>query len=544
MGRVIKMIRMRFLTRLYWAARMDVHLEANDIWEADEEDYEDIFSRIITIKSTFDVWNFLKDEYEGDERIKGMQAMNLIRKFEMQKMKESETIKEYANKLLSIANQVRLLGFEFSNSRIVQKILLTAPKKFEASIASLENTKDPSKITLAELVSAMQSQELRRLMRQDSAIEGALPAKHHHVESSRKKYGRKNQPASNKNGANNQNKGKGKKKNYPPCRHYGKLGHPPYKCWKRPDAKCSMCNQLRHEAIICRSKFQQHEANAQVVEQEEEDYIFATTCYSMRSSSECWLIDSGCMNHMTYDKTLFKDLKPTNVSKVRIGNGGYISAKGKRTIAISTCSVSKAYKVYHPQTGKMIDLGLMTYFLGIEIKQSQNKVLICQRKYAKEILKKFQMEECKSISTPMNQKEKFNKEDGANKIDEGYYRSLIGCLKYLTAKRPNILFVVSLLSRFMHCASEIHLKAAKRILSYWARSVDNIKSTSGYCFSLGSGVFSWCTKKQAIVAQSTAETEFIAATTMKQNPSCSVMVDNWYGEFLESIEPSMVKQMP
>ena len=111
-----------------------------------------------------------------------MQAMNLIRKFEMQKMKESETIKEYANKLLSIANQVRLLGFEFSNSRIVQKILLTAPKKFEASIASLENTKDPSKITLAELVSAMQSQELRRLMRQDSAIEGALPAKHHHVD--------------------------------------------------------------------------------------------------------------------------------------------------------------------------------------------------------------------------------------------------------------------------------------------------------------------------------------------------------------------------
>jgi len=52
-------------------------------------------------------------------------------------------------------------------------------------------------------------------------------------------------------------------------------------------------------------------------------------------------------------------------------------------------------------------------------------VLICQRKYAKEILKKYQMEECKSVSTPMNQKEKFNKEDGADKIDKGYYRSLI-----------------------------------------------------------------------------------------------------------------------
>ena len=81
---------------------------------------QDIFTRIMTIKSAFEVWNFLKDEYEGDERIKGIQAMNLIREFEMQKMKESETIKEYANKLLSIANKVRLLGSEFSNSRIVQ----------------------------------------------------------------------------------------------------------------------------------------------------------------------------------------------------------------------------------------------------------------------------------------------------------------------------------------------------------------------------------------------------------------------------------------
>ena len=110
---------------------------------------------------------------------------------------------------------------------------------------------------------------------------------------------------------------------------------------------------------------------------------------------------------------------------------------------------------------------------------------------------------------------------------------------YLTATRPSILFVVCLLSHSMHCASEIHLKATKRILRYvkgtidygvkfekcqefklygfsdsdWARSVDDMKSTSGYCFSLGSGVFSWCTKKQEIVAQSTAEAEFIAATT-------------------------------
>ena len=188
---------------------------------------------------------------------------------------------------------------------------------------------------------------------------------------------------------------------------------------------------------------------------------------------------------------------------------------------------------------EMTDLGLMTYFLGMEIKQSQDEVFVCQKKYAKEILKKFHMEDCKSMSTPMNQKEKLSKEDGTEKVDEAHFRSLIGSLMYLSATRPDILIAVSILSRFMHCASEIHLKAAKRVVRYingtinfgikfkkskefklfgfsdsnWAGSIDDMKSTSGYCFSFGSGVFSWSSKKQETVAQSTAEAEFVAATS-------------------------------
>ena len=102
-----------------WAARMEVHLQANDLWEAVEEDYEvpplpknptlaqiknhkekrqrkskakaylftavapSIFTRIMTLKSAKIIWDFLKTEYDGNERIKGMQVLNLIRKFEM-----------------------------------------------------------------------------------------------------------------------------------------------------------------------------------------------------------------------------------------------------------------------------------------------------------------------------------------------------------------------------------------------------------------------------------------------------------------------------
>ncbi|PKI59524.1 hypothetical protein CRG98_020052 [Punica granatum] len=110
---------------------------------------------------------------------------------------------------------------------------------------------------------------------------------------------------------------------------------------------------------------------------------------------------------------------------------------------------------------------------------------------------------------------------------------------YLTTTRPDILYVVSVLSRFLNCAKESRMIAAKRVLRYlkgtschgvkftkskelklsgfsdsdWAGSAYDMKSTSGYCFSLGSACFSWCSKKQEIVAQSTAEAEFIAATT-------------------------------
>ena len=73
------------------------------------------------------------------------------------------------------------------------------------------------------------------------------------------------------------------KKSYPPCKHCNTKGHPPYKCWSRPDAKCSKCNQLGHEAIICNNNSQQQE-EAKIVEGEEEDQLFVTTCFSSRSS--------------------------------------------------------------------------------------------------------------------------------------------------------------------------------------------------------------------------------------------------------------------
>ncbi|KAL0420409.1 UNVERIFIED_CONTAM: hypothetical protein Slati_3063800 [Sesamum latifolium] len=100
-----------------------------------------IFTRIMTLKSVYEIWNYLKSEYKGDERVNGMRVLNLIQEFELQRMKKSESIKEYSDRLLDIANRIRLLGSAFNNS-IIEKILVTVPEKFGASISALENTKD------------------------------------------------------------------------------------------------------------------------------------------------------------------------------------------------------------------------------------------------------------------------------------------------------------------------------------------------------------------------------------------------------------------
>ncbi|XP_016549116.2 uncharacterized protein LOC107848917 [Capsicum annuum] len=196
-----------------WAVKMQAYLEACDLWVAVEEDYEVlplpenptmaqirahkerrttkpkakscffvavstiIFSSVMTCKSAKEIWDFLKKEYKGDERIRGIKVLNLVREFEMQRMKESETIKDYSDRLLLIANKVRILRTELNNNRIVQKILVTLPERYEATIASLENTKDLSRLSLAELLSALQAQKQRRMMRQEGSIERALQAK-------------------------------------------------------------------------------------------------------------------------------------------------------------------------------------------------------------------------------------------------------------------------------------------------------------------------------------------------------------------------------
>ena len=99
-------------------------------------------------------------------------------------------------------------------------------------------------------------------------------------------------------------------------------------------------------------------------------------------------------------------------------------------------------------------------------------IFITQRKYAKDMLNKFNMSNCKWSTTPMNMNEKLQMEDGSLAADGSMFRSLVGGLIYLTRTRPDIAFLVGVVSRFMHNPSQHHLGAVKRILKYVAGTTD------------------------------------------------------------------------
>jgi hypothetical protein len=165
----------------------------------------------------------------------------------------------------------------------------------------------------------------------------------------------------------------------------------------------------------------------------------------------------------------------------------------------------------------MKDLGMLHYFLGLEIWQKPDGTFLNQGKYAVEILKKFGIMDCKAISTLMVAKLKLLCVTTSETMDGTIYRQMIGFLMYLTNTRLDICFVVNTLSQYMVKPRYVHLIATKHVMRYlkgtidyglryisvheirlqgyttsdWVGSVIDWKSKSRCCFILGLVVISW-----------------------------------------------------
>jgi len=114
----------------------------------------------------------------------------------------------------------------------------------------------------------------------------------------------------------------------------------------------------------------------------------------------------------------------------------------------TNASLCKEFSKLMQDEFEMGMIGELKFFLGIQINQSKDGVYVHQSKYIKELLKKFKLEDCKEMNTPMHPTCTLSKEDIGTKVDQKLYRGMIGSLLYLTASRTNTLFSVCLCARF------------------------------------------------------------------------------------------------
>ncbi|KAA0051552.1 putative gag-pol polyprotein, identical [Cucumis melo var. makuwa] len=161
----------------------------------------------------------------------------------------------------------------------------------------------------------------------------------------------------------------------------------------------------------------------------------------------------------------------------------------------SSKSLVAEFKSHMKNKFEMTDLGLLHFFLGFEVYQTDGGTFISQKKYAKDLLKKFGMINYKPETTPMNVNEKLKQNDGAEMADAQRFRSLVGGLIYLTHTCSDISYSIGVIS------------------SDWVSSLDDRRSVSANVFTLGSGVITWSPKKQETVALSSLEAEYAVATS-------------------------------
>ncbi|KAL0550151.1 hypothetical protein IC582_014653 [Cucumis melo] len=184
----------------------------------------------------------------------------------------------------------------------------------------------------------------------------------------------------------------------------------------------------------------------------------------------------------------------------------------------------------------MKELGSLNYFLGLEVSRRSNGYLLSQAKYGSNLLARSRITDSNTASTPLDPNVHLTPYDGVPLEDVNLYRQLADSLIYLTVTRPDIAYVVHIVSQFMAAPRTIHFTVVLHIIRYvkgtlghglqfssqsslvlsgysdadWAGDPTDRHSTTSYCFYLGDSLISWRSKKQSVVSRSSTESEYRA----------------------------------
>ena len=176
-------------------------------------------------------------------------------------------------------------------------------------------------------------------------------------------------------------------------------------------------------------------------------------------------------------ETLSKFLLGKGFTKGHIDNTLFIKKYGQDTLLIqiyvddiifgsSNESLCKEFGQIMQEKFEMSMIGELTFFLGLQVKQTSDGIFINQAKYTRDMIKKFDMQSSSSANTPLSTTTKLHADMDGQSVNQTLYRSYIGSLLYVTASRPDIMFSVCLCARFQANPKESHMAAVKRILRY------------------------------------------------------------------------------
>jgi hypothetical protein len=215
-------------------------------------------------------------------------------------------------------------------------------------------------------------------------------------------------------------------------------------------------------------------------------------------------------------------------------------------ILASLMSSMKALKAMLEREYEMSDLGELHFCLGVEFVRDRatRTITMSQGKYVMDVLKRFGMEDCKPVATPLDANSKLVKLSEeeyaaeAKSMAEVPYKQAVGSLMYaMIATRPDLAYPISVVSQHMARPGSMHWMAVKRIMRYlkgtsdvklclggqdivlsghcdadYAGDTSDRRSTTGYMFKVGSGAVSWNSKRQQTTATSTVEAEYMATS--------------------------------